>query len=258
MIEPPVELVELQDWFSLGIMNSRRDVSLFDNEEVSKYITASSRMSPKERYDVYVKDYWPRCLQSLKDDFPCSVRYWGDDKFFRYMTAYLKAYPSRSFTLFHLGQDVYTYFSSTYFESDRDFILSSFEYDWAKMHASFTQNYPPVDPQGLDLDRISQQVFHFQPHVSLLALPHDFYGWSENDFSDDVPHNKKVYYLVYRKNYVVVSTISEDIFSMLSTLKNEKTLDKTIDRLADDFSEDVFQNVFQMCIKENILYLDGL
>ena len=66
-------------------------------------VLPSATMTPTERLEVYRDQYLLRMEEALEIDFPTVQSYLGRDRFFELVEEYVKVYPSRSYTLNHLG-----------------------------------------------------------------------------------------------------------------------------------------------------------
>ncbi|HEX3345568.1 MAG TPA: putative DNA-binding domain-containing protein, partial [Polyangiaceae bacterium] len=67
-------------------------------------VAPSARMSSYERLEVYREQFWLRHLASLDDDFPTLAWVLGGHGPFRELaTAYLRAWPPRTWDLQRLG-----------------------------------------------------------------------------------------------------------------------------------------------------------
>src|SRR3989338_7807524 len=102
MMDAPVQLVKLQRWFTHSLVQPETANDRKVAEECGQFLTGSTSLSPKERLDIYIRDYWPRCLESLAEDFPGVKRILGASDFELWMERYLVQCPPRSFTLYHL------------------------------------------------------------------------------------------------------------------------------------------------------------
>lgn len=169
--DPPKLLTELQSWMGELI---RSPEPLPDLErDIPMHITAMA-LSATERFEVYLRDYWPRCLDSLKEDFPMLLSWLGEEKFFFWMQRYVFERPSESFTLFYLPQHLVSFLSERYTDSDKDRVVRIAAYEWAKSRAYFEKEAPVFQPECLsDTERtlMATVPLSLQPHVSLVQHP---------------------------------------------------------------------------------------
>jgi hypothetical protein len=100
-------LAELQRWFQAAVMSPDTPVAVLADltpGEVATAITASVRQHPVERLAIYRRGYRLRLLESLRGSFPALCHLLGRDLFDAFADDYLDACPSRSYTLFQLGE----------------------------------------------------------------------------------------------------------------------------------------------------------
>jgi hypothetical protein len=95
----PRELAAMQQWLLATIA----DPAQIDAATVCNRLTAGPRQSPAERLSVYQQAYFARLLEVLRELFPCTRFAIGDATFDELATAYLLAYPPRSYTLTRLA-----------------------------------------------------------------------------------------------------------------------------------------------------------
>lgn len=129
-------------------------------------ISASARLQPVERLELYHRQYWYRLLDSIEEDFPALKLLLGDEAFWALMEAYLETVPSTSFTLRHLGRSLAGFLrehpgSVRYPVHARE--LARLEY--ALMEAFEEVELPAVEPK-----RLAEERIRLQPHVKLMAL----------------------------------------------------------------------------------------
>ncbi len=165
---PGASLAELQRWFQGAVMNP--DVSAAVPEdaaageamagEVATVITASTRQHPAERLAVYRL----RLLECLRGSFPALCHLLGRDLFDAFADDYLNACPSRSYTLFRLGERFANHLERTRPDRDRppaqrepwvDLLidLARFERIFAEIyHGPGTETGPVLRPADLPAD----------------------------------------------------------------------------------------------------------
>jgi hypothetical protein len=118
------KLDAIQRWMQTVIMNphgvesgvesddARRviDVGTADVEGV---VTRSRNLTALERLDIYHNAYFARLVECLRDEFPVLRHALGDEAFDAFALSYLQRYPSRSYTLNHLGTRFPQYLAET-------------------------------------------------------------------------------------------------------------------------------------------------
>ena len=82
-------------------------------EELERVVTPSKALSAADRLGVYCNAYHARLLECLREEFTALVHALGADLFDEFAFGYLQAYPSRSYTLYHLGVNFPRYLAET-------------------------------------------------------------------------------------------------------------------------------------------------
>lgn len=110
---PPLERVER--WMQAVIMHpngvqagvesesARRYVEL-GTEGIEAIICPSRALAATERMAIYANAYAARLLECLREEYKVTRATLGDEAFDLFAADYLQAYPSRSYTLGHLGR----------------------------------------------------------------------------------------------------------------------------------------------------------
>jgi Putative DNA-binding domain len=104
----------IQRWMQSVIMNPHgvasgiesdeaRQVIDVGTEQVEGVVTRSHNLTALERLDIYHRAYFSRLIECLRDEFPALVHALGEETFDAFALGYLQKYPSRSYTLNHLG-----------------------------------------------------------------------------------------------------------------------------------------------------------
>jgi hypothetical protein len=141
---------------------------------LARLIRPSATLRPIERAAIYNRMYWFRLLECIATDFPGLRTLLGDERFWRLAENYLRANPSRSYTLRNLGKKLPNYilrepkWTRPFTAAARD--LARFE--WAQIIAFDEGALPRLtkrvlarrDPHGLRL--------RLQPYVTLLTCQH--------------------------------------------------------------------------------------
>ena len=200
---PPKKLIEIQEWMSQAVITGNAS----DQE---KFITASDTLTPAERLEIYTEDFWPRCLESLTEDFPTLYETLGEKSFNALMTQYIHAYPSHSFTLFHLGQNVVKFLEETHHET----ILETAKYDWAHCNAYFAAQHPPIKLNAIT----PETTLILQPHVTILPTQVIFR-------QDSAIHEETIspIFSKFLSQFQIPTTLSDAITKLSETLTQQET-----------------------------------
>lgn len=122
------ELVQIQRWMQSVIMHPGGVIAGLDSAEsrqhidvapadVASVIAPSQAQSSVDRLAIYARAYYARLVECLQAEFPVMVTALGEELFNEFAFAYLQMYPSRSYTLDHLGRDFAAYLVETRRES---------------------------------------------------------------------------------------------------------------------------------------------
>jgi hypothetical protein len=147
----------------------------------AEFIKGNDRLQPFERIAIYNKQYWYRLVDILYDDYPGLVVILGRLKFNRLVCDYLLEYPSKSFTLRDLGENIFQFIEDhpdlvpkRYFQLCKE--MAAFE--WAQVIAFDEPGPTPLtvdDLLGKDPVKLKLGV---QPYITLLHL-----HWPLDDFT---------------------------------------------------------------------------
>jgi hypothetical protein len=141
---------------------------------VATLIKPSKTLRPIERVEIYNRMYWFRLLECIATDFPGLRALLGDERFWKLAEAYLRAHPSRSFTLRNLGAKLPRFvkdapkWTKPFTEAAGD--LARFE--WAQIVAFDEARLAPLTKKmlaGIDPEKVRLRV---QPYLTLLTVAH--------------------------------------------------------------------------------------
>lgn len=197
--EAPQLLQEIQSWFSGLRRAPDAEAQAKWMDEASRFLTASNTLSARERLEIYVNDYWPRCLESLAEDFPLLRRLLGARVFSEWMVRYLESFPSRSYSLYHLPEQMPAFFEANFRGKNRSMVLELIDLEWAIAQSRFVEQRPVFSVEKLsDSERMNlpSREFTFQKHVFLQACSFDFIAWENT--TKKWPKCQSIYVLIFR------------------------------------------------------------
>lgn len=253
--KPPSDLVDLQHWFSGAVTapESEKERLL---DESKRYITASSKQDTFERVNVYMTDFWPRIIDSMADDFEHVRTACGNALFKDLIRQYITAYPSRSFTLFHVGKSFPQFLDEHYLRPDRAAVLDMAKFDWARCAAFMSENLNHFDPASLgatDGQQLMNTNLKLHPSVSLLELFH-----TPTKF---LPSTSTTWWVVYRKNFQILwKTVPASFAILLQHVQKGGSLMGIVAELQRDTSPEIqteleqsIQSYFQTAVAQQWL-----
>jgi len=135
------------------------------------FIAPNSRLTAFERLEIYNRQYWFRVLGALAEDFPALRALLGARRFEALSVAYLRAHPSRSFSLRNLGSKLCDWLSAhpTYAGRRQRLALDVARIEWA-----FVEAFDQAEQAPLTLEQIATldggSRLGLQPHLRLIAL----------------------------------------------------------------------------------------
>jgi hypothetical protein len=134
-------------------------------------IAPNSRLTSFERLEIYNRQYWFRVLGVLEEDFPALRAVTGRQRFDALCVAYLKAHPSRSFSLRNLGLKLPDWLAAHPEMAGRRHRLAV---DVARIEWAFVEAFDSAAHSPLTLDQIATldggSRLALQPHLRLIRL----------------------------------------------------------------------------------------
>ena len=137
--------------------------------------SGNDRLSAAEQLEVYREQYLLRHLDALREDFLTLERALGDKAFEKLASAYLKAFPPRSFSLRDLGIDLPRFVAERAPWSEDPLLADLARVEWAFVEAFDAPDAPPLDLAAVAAvpeDAWSSARLILQPSVQRLALRH--------------------------------------------------------------------------------------
>lgn len=112
----PRSLEVVQRWFQAVVSNpdgvdggavspDAQELIRLDRGELEAVVRRSRNLTASERLSIYANAYYSRLLECLGGCFPVLKQALGDEVFDSFAFEYLQRYPSRSYTLDHLGKN---------------------------------------------------------------------------------------------------------------------------------------------------------
>jgi hypothetical protein len=221
----------------------------------ASFIKPNDRLTSFERIEIYNKQYWFRLIDCLDEDFPGLKAVLGKRRFFVLVKAYLKAHPSRSYTLRNLGSHLPEFIQShpKFARPRLALALDMARFEWAQAVAFDEAARRPVgvdDLLGKDPDKLRLSL---QPYVQPLALkyPLDEFvqqlkkdamrGEASNAMDESredsapkrrrarLPRRKDVFVVVHRhENSLYYKRLDRDAFKLLIELGRGRPLSKAL------------------------------
>ena len=267
--ETLLELSVVQQWFQAVVTHpSGLDAGLaskdalefapMTRDNLERMVTRSEKVSARDRLSIYANAYYARLIECLGDSYPVLKRILGDETFNGFAFDYLQRYPSRSYTLSHLGEYFSQYLDETRPDAsdadspDGDHALGwpDFLIDLAKLEWTIAQVFDGPGIEGketLKAGQLQDINAHQWPMVRLHTVPclhllstrfplNEFYRATRRASEGDnisFPPPMDSYMAVTRRDYVVRHhELSHAQYVLLSALSEGGTLGGAIDQAA--------------------------
>jgi hypothetical protein len=224
--------------------------------DVETVIAPSQSQSSEDRLAIYARAYYARLLECLQAEFPVLLTALGEELFNEFAFAYLQKYPSRSYTLDHLGRDFAAYLMETRRESggDTDAWLD-FLADLASLEWNIAEVFdgPGVEGQPLlDANQLLEILPERWPAARLVAVPclrllrcdfpiDDYYRALRDGQEPGPPDPEEIFLAITRRDYVVRHyRITPPQHAILTGLLAGEPVEAAVMRGAELVSDDQF------------------
>jgi hypothetical protein len=213
----------------VGSDAARRQIEL-QAGELEQVVTRSRHLTAKERLEIYANSYYLRLLDCLSHSFPVVEQALGEELFRDFAISYLQRFPSQSYTLHRLGENLATFLAEARPEREgwSDFLIDLVRLEWA---IGEVFDGPGVEDKPL---LTAQQVASISPSawpqarlrtvvcLRLLAFDYPvspFYTRVRRGESPPIPPPAPSFLALTRKNYVVrrfpLNRAQHDLLSVL-------------------------------------------
>lgn len=251
-------LSALQNWFQTAITHpegvrpgvasadARRQIDVTP-DEADRVLTRSQALGPLDRLAVYAHAYFARLLDCLREEYPVLKHALGDEAFDAFAAGYLQQHPSRSYTLFALGERFPEFLRATRPAPEGDDgqpDWADFLIDLAELELLFNavfdgpgaEGLPPLglpDLAAVDPDRLLGCRFEPVPCLRLIALrfpAHTYLSAVRRKEEPTPPDPAETFLAVTRSRYVVKHyELSRPAYRLLYELVSGNTLGGALD-----------------------------
>jgi hypothetical protein len=211
-IKTLADLKKLQKWMKRSIVTPYALQPKELKNQTAYYLTGNSHLNAKERFDIYVNDFWPRILDSLAEDFPELKKLLGEKSFTNWVEKYIDKYPSTSFTLFYLGKNLPQFMKRYYRGKNKKNVLETANFEWAQVKAYVAPGLKGLNPQDL-----SKKQKENLAHLKIILHP-----------SVSLVDYKNKNWIVYRfQNKVYEQSLKPDLYLLLKLISKKQTLSRS-------------------------------
>lgn len=229
----PARLKDLQAWMQHEVVRVVEGKA--PKAPAARHVLPSKSLAPDERVRIYTTMYRLRMMEALEVDYPALLHHLGHERFVALMLAYLRAHPSRHYSLNFLGYALPTFLARAEKVAQRGFLA-----DVARVEHAITEVFDEAPSETLDRTALAtlppaafaKARLEFVPAFRLLALDHDANrAVTALRHGQSAPNTKKApaWAAVYRKEHVVWRMdLERSAFAILDALQRGKTLPPAI------------------------------
>lgn len=214
---------------------ARRHVEV-DAGEMEQVVTRSRHLTAEERLEIYANSYYLRLLDCLEHEFPMVQKTLGEELFRGFAMSYLQRFPSHSYTLHRLGEDLAAFLAEARPQREdwSDFLIDLVRLEWA---IGEVFDGPGVEGQPLllaeDLARASPSDWpraRLRTVVCLRLLAFDypasaFYTRVRRGEAPAIPPPASSFLALTRRDYVVRRyPLDRAQYGLLAVLRNGGTV----------------------------------
>jgi hypothetical protein len=223
------DLDRIQRWVQAVIMSpggaragvaSAEARSLIDvgPAQVERVVRRSRALSALERLDIYHRAYFGRLVDCLREEFPVLCRALEDEAFDEFAVDYLQKYPSRSYTLNHLGANFPRFLAETRPPDEGDGVSwPDFIIDLATLELTYSEVFDGPGTEGqplLDAARLGAIPPERWPEARLVPVAclrllrlrfpvHRYFRAARAGKEPPVPAARPTHLAITRRDYVV-------------------------------------------------------
>ena len=233
---------------------ARQYIGISD-DDLEQVVTRSHSLTAAGRLAIYSHSYFARLQECLRAEFPVLLHALGEQLFNFFTFEYLKVYPSRSYTLNHLGENFPRYLAET--RPDLDAPLNAreswpdFIIDLATLERAFSEIFdgPGVeDRQILDAGQLltigQLHEARLLPVVCLKLLSFrypisQYFRAVRNREDPALPQATDTFLAMTRRNYtVLIHELTGQQYDLLRALVAGQSLNQGVDALAKTTGDD--------------------
>ncbi len=221
-------------------------------EDLERVLTASTTQTALERLGIYSYAYHARLIDCLRELFPVLEKTLGAELFGDFAVGYLERYPSRSYTLFALGQHFARYLEETRPHRE-DQVPDSpawpdFLIELATLEHVFNEVFdgPGTERQSASLgdalaelapEQILNSRIVLNPSLRLLTFQfpvHEYWSRMRREVETDIPAPVETCLAVFRHEYIVRHCeLSDAGLQLLRLFQQRETLAKAMEVVLD-------------------------
>ncbi|QDT49752.1 hypothetical protein Pan258_38070 [Symmachiella dynata] len=268
MTAPQYDLATIQRWMqsvisypggvTAGVETAAaQDQIAITAAEIEQVVNRSEKLDAVHRMEVYSGAYFARLLECMRGEFPVTQATVGEELFDQFVVGYLNTYPSRSYSLGHLGENFANYLAET---SPRDegqiTQWAEFVIDLARLEWAFNEVFdgpgaeadPKLSPEQLrnvPADQWPDAKLAVVPSLRLMEFSHpvsQFFTAKRRDATTPIPDPQASFLAISRREYIVRRfDLNRAQFELLQCLVAGETVGDAIAQAAEFYEDDVQQ-----------------
>jgi hypothetical protein len=214
---------------------------------IDSVVSRSAALDSVERMEIYARAYYARLVECMEAEFPVVSRSVGEDLFQEFAVGYLERYPSRSYTLNHLGAHFADYLAETFPHEDPESASLAFLIDLARLEWHFNEVFdgPGAEQAALlNADQLSQIAPQDWADLRLVPVPclrlaqldypvQDYYRAVRDNADAQPPQPGKTRLAITRREYIVRHyPVSVTQYAILAEILAGANMGQAVERAA--------------------------
>jgi hypothetical protein len=261
------DLDQLQRWMQTVLMHPggvehgiasapAREVIDVEPAQAERIVTRSQSLGALERLAIYGRAYFARLLECLRESYPILAQTLGEDAFDSFAIDYLQQFPSRSYTLNHLGKDFPRFLAdSRPTEEDTpspswpDFVIDLARLEWTYgevFDGPGIEGQPALSIETLraiPAERWPEAIVTPVPCLRLLELRypvHRYYSAVRRKKAVEIPEPDETLLAITRRDFVIRRfELSRPQFALLEAITAGLPIGEAVGRAAESAGDDV-------------------
>ena len=201
-------------------------------------VLPSKTLSALERLDIYREMYLLRMEEALAIDYPALKHFLGAEEFMRVVARYVDVFPSRSYTLNRLGDQLSDFLRTINKLPNKHFCVDLARLEYAVTQVFDALETAPLTPEAVRaVPQDAWETARLKPIQAFKMLEFD-YPVSQYlgavDEENPFPRigKRKTWVVAYRRNYHVRRMdLTQPGFELLSALASGETMGRAISAL---------------------------
>lgn len=225
----------------------------FKNEEDSinfnEHIKGHSIEDKLERINIYSRGYYQRLIACLKIDYPSLVNFLGENLFNYFAFKYINETPSKSYTLYELGDAFHLFLQKTQptldLLTDEELALYQFPLELIKIEKTRKKILTSKGIESLNLvDKENRDKNLVNPSVALVELElhllQNYYQLIRGFDIEEIPNLEKCIVLGFRVDYkpqfiYITKQEAEYLRTLQANTTNSIALDASFVKIREKF-----------------------